>query len=30
MKNNIKISALVVAHNEENKLANCLKKTNSC
>ena len=25
MKNNIKISALVVAHNEENKLANCLK-----
>ena len=26
MKNNIKISALVVAHNEENKLASCLKK----
>ena len=26
MKNNIKISALVVAHNEENKLATCLKK----
>ena len=25
MKNNIKISALVVAHNEENKLASCLK-----
>ena len=26
MKNNIKISALVVAHNEEIKLASCLKK----
>ena len=26
MKNNIKISALVVAHNEENKLASCLQK----
>ena len=26
MKNNIKISALVVAHNEENKLESCLKK----
>ena len=26
MKNNIKISALVIAHNEENKLASCLKK----
>ena len=25
MKNNIKISALVVAHNEENKLSDCLK-----
>ncbi len=26
MKNNIKISALVVAHNEQDKLASCLKK----
>ena len=26
MKNNIKLSALVTAHNEENKLASCLKK----
>ena len=26
MKNNIKISALVIAHNEEDKLASCLKK----
>ena len=25
MNNNIKISALVVAHNEENKLSDCLK-----